>query len=363
MITCSGCGIDIQTEQQDKIGFAPKQALTRDIPYCQRCFRLRHYHETPSVSLTDSDYLELLHEIGSRKGLFAKVVDIFDFHGSFLPGLQRMIGSNPCVLIANKVDLLPKSASHERLIHWMKYEAKQLGLTVQDVLLVSAQKGTGVQEAMQRLDALREGEDLYIVGCTNVGKSTFINKVLEEAMGEKELITTSQIPGTTLGLIEIGLEDGQALYDTPGIVNADQMAHVLTADELKAITPKKEIKPKVYQLDEGQTLFLGGLARLDFLSGDHASFVVYVANDLYIHRTKTERADTLYEEHVGEMLTPPTKDRSAAFPSLTAQELSSKNEECDIVFSGLGWVRIPPGVRVRAYVPKGVTCLVRKAIL
>ena len=76
------------------------------------------------------------------------------------------------------------------------------------------------------------------------------------------MITTSHFPGTTLDMIEIPLDDDKALYDTPGIINHHQMAHYLDPTELKFITPKKEIKPKVFQLNSEQTLFLGGLSRL-----------------------------------------------------------------------------------------------------
>ena len=53
---------------------------------------------------------------------------------------------------------------------------------------------------------------MYVVGCTNVGKSTFINRIIKQVTGEGDIITTSHFPGTTLDMIEIPLDDGQALY-------------------------------------------------------------------------------------------------------------------------------------------------------
>src|SRR5690606_39422791 len=32
--------------------------------------------------------------LGERKGLIVKIVDIFDFNGSWLPGLHRFVGNN-----------------------------------------------------------------------------------------------------------------------------------------------------------------------------------------------------------------------------------------------------------------------------
>ena len=72
------------------------------------------------------------------------------------------------------------------------------------------------------------------------------------------------------------------------------MAHYIDKRDLKYITPKKEIKPKIYQLNENQTLFFSGLARFDYLSGGRRSFACYLPNEINIHRTKLENADELY---------------------------------------------------------------------
>jgi ribosome biogenesis GTPase A len=142
------------------------------------------------------------------------------------------------------------------------------------------------------------------------------------------------------------------------------MAHFVDKKDLKIITPKKEIKPKIFQLNEEQTLFFGGLARFDYISGGRRSFVCYVSNDVMIHRTKTENADQLYHQHVGEMLAPPRKDQLDTFPELVKQEFIIKEPKIDIVFSGLGWITInEPGAKIIAYAPKGVQTLIRKSLI
>lgn len=361
---CIGCGVKIQTEQPDELGFAPKSALEKETIICQRCFRLKNYNEVQDVHLTDDDFLKILNEIGTKDALIVKIVDIFDFNGSWLPGLHRFVGNNKILLIGNKVDLLPKSVKPSKLIHWMKHEAKEQGLKPEDVFLVSAAKGQFIQEAVAAIEKYRDGKDVYVVGCTNVGKSTFINRVIKEFSGGEDVITTSHFPGTTLDIIEIPLSDGKALIDTPGIINHHQMAHFIDKRDLKFITPKKEIKPKIYQVNEGQTLFFGGLARFDYLSGGRRSFVCYISNELGIHRTKIEKADELYQNHVGEMLTPPRKEGLDEFPELVRHEFMIKEGKTDVVFSGLGWVTInDPGAKVAAYVPKGVQVMIRKSLI
>lgn len=363
-VICIGCGVTIQTEDETKIGYAPPSALERDPVICQRCFRLKHYNEVQDVSLTDDDFLNILHGIGQADGLVVKIVDIFDFNGSWLPGLHRFVGKKDVLLVGNKVDLLPKSVKHEKVTRWMKQTARELGLQPRDVFLVSANKGHGIKEVMAAIDEYRNGKDVYVVGCTNVGKSTFINRIIKEATGKGNVITTSYFPGTTLDMIEIPLDDGAALYDTPGIINHHQMAHFVDKKDLKVITPKKEIKPKVYQLNEQQTLFFGGLARLDYMSGGRRPFVCYMSNELFIHRTKREHADELYEKHLGELLQPPRKSYCEQLPPLVAHHFTLKEPKTDIVFSGLGWVTChEPGAQVIAYAPKGVGVMLRKSLI
>lgn len=361
---CMGCGVKIQTENPKEIGYAPKSSLDKDFVICQRCFRLKHYNEVQDTELTDADFLKILNEIGRSNALIVMIVDIFDFNGSWIPGMNRFVGNNSILLVGNKVDLLPRSVKHNRLINWMKQEAKELGLKPEEVLLVSAAKGHFMKEAAAVIDEMRNGKDVYVVGCTNVGKSTFINRIIKEVTGEEDIITTSYFPGTTLGIIKIPLDDGKALMDSPGIINHHQMAHFVEPKDLKLITPKKEIKPKVFQLNEGQTLFFAGLARFDYVRGERNSFVCYFSNELLIHRTKTENADKLYQDHVGEMLAPPRREQIESFPELVKQEFMIKEPKTDIVFSGLGWITVnEPGAKVAAYVPKGVQAFIRKSLI
>lgn len=339
-IVCQGCGAPIQTIDKHQAGFVPESALSNELVICQRCFRLTHYNEVQDIPYTDSDFLEMISQISETKGLIVKVVDIFDFNGSFIKSLHRLTGNNPIILIGNKVDLLPKSTNLNKLRHWMKKSAADLGLVVQEVYLVSATSGHGFDKVKLAIEQYRKRQDVYVVGCTNVGKSTFINRLINDSTGTKEAITTSYFPGTTLGFIEIPLDEKTALYDTPGVVNRSQITHYLDNKDIKTITPTKEIKPRVYQLQVGQTLYIGGLARLDFIKGEKQSFVCYFANKLEIHRTKTVNADELYEKHRGDLLSPPSASSTEQFPPLMEKPFKITGDKTDLVFPGLGWITL-----------------------
>ncbi|GGE37279.1 ribosome biogenesis GTPase YqeH [Streptococcus himalayensis] len=365
-LLCIGCGVVIQTEHKKELGYTPQSALEKGLEtgelYCQRCFRLRHYNEITDVQITDDEFLKLLHEVGDSKALVVNVVDIFDFNGSIIPGLPRFVSRNDILLVGNKKDILPKSVKASKVTQWLAERAHEEGLRPVDVILASAQQKDAIKDLMDKIEKLRQGRDVYVVGVTNVGKSTLINAIIQEITGDKDIITTSRFPGTTLDKIEIPLADGAHIYDTPGIIHRHQMAHYLSGKNLKFASPRKEIKPKTYQLNPEQTLFLAGLGRFDFIAGDKQGFTAFFDNELKLHRTKLEGATEFYQKHAGSLLVPPTKAELGTFPELVRHEFTI-TEKTDVVFSGLGWIRLNSAAKVAAWAPKGVGVVTRKAII
>lgn len=363
---CIGCGALIQTTEETKVGYTPLSALEKGLEsgqvYCKRCFRLRHYNDIADVHISDDEFQALLHSVGDSNALVVNVIDLFDFNGSVIPGLSRFVSGNDVLLVGNKKDILPKSVKDSKVTQWLKERAYEEGLRPVDVLLISAQNNYAIKELIAKINQYRKGRDVYVVGVTNVGKSTLINAIIQEITGDKNIITTSRFPGTTLDKIEIPLDDGSYLYDTPGIIHRYQMAHYLSAKSLKFVSPRKEIKPKTYQLHPSQTLFLSGLARFDFVSGEKQGFTGFFDNELKIHRTKLEGASEFYRKHVGNLLSPPTISEKESFPELVRHEFTI-TEKTDLVFSGLGWIRVNGEAKVAAWAPKGVAVVTRKAII
>src|SRR5690625_695483 len=247
---CLGFSVKIKNEDKTGLVYAPPSSLENEDLLCQRCFQLRHYNKNATVSLDSDDFLQLVSTIHDTNSLIIHLIDIFDVDGTLLKNLKRIVGNNPILLVGNKVDLLPKSTNKGKLRNWLLKAAKENGLKVMDVYLISSAKGIGMDELAVRMEEERSKKDIYVVGVTNVGKSTFINQFIQRATGEKNAITTSYFPGTTLGFINIPLDDNSALIDTPGIVNPYQMAHYVSKDDLKIITLNKEIKSRNYKLND-----------------------------------------------------------------------------------------------------------------
>ncbi len=366
MIKCIGCGAVLQDEDENKEGYLPSSALKqenedRDL-YCQRCFKLRHYNELLDIELDENQYKEILNEISNRQALIVLVVDLFDFEGSFIQGIQRFALNNKIMIVGNKFDLLPLSTKESSIRQWVMKRSHELGVRPEKILITSAKKRQYIDELMASIEELRQGRDVYFLGASNVGKSTLMNAILSESIGEEALITSSYFPGTTLGKIEIPLDDGSLLIDTPGIIQDQQLNYYLKAKDLKAITPRKTIKPKSYQLNAGQSILFGGLGRMDLEQcPDKSSVVIYVAEGVDLHRTKTAKAAEVSERLVGRELTPPHRVEDFQWP-LKDHSYKLKADQ-DILISGLGWVRLPAGVTVRMWAPAPVNVNVRPPMI
>ncbi|MBU1144913.1 MAG: ribosome biogenesis GTPase YqeH [Firmicutes bacterium] len=367
---CKGCGALIQTIDKTLPGFVSEtmtDSFEQKNLLCQRCYRIRHYSDIITYSLSNDDYLNVINKISKENALIVKIVDIFDFSGSFVPAIKRLTGNEDVILVGNKMDLLPKNVKPERILNWLKQMLASEGFSVLDSILISAKYGNNFDDLMAIIEKHKGKRNVYIVGSTNVGKSKIINQILKRYLGSPaDVVTVSSSPGTTIGLVGFPLLDGTMIFDTPGVINKHQYTHYLTRPSYKLTVPKKEVKPLVFQLNEGQTLFFGGLARLDIINGetgDKVNVVTYFANTLNIHRTKTIRADELYETKLYSLLTPPFNEDEAV-PKWVFHEFKIRdNSKYDIVFSGLGFVTIRAPFYVRAFAPFVVGVYSRPAII
>ncbi|EFM12705.1 ribosome biogenesis GTPase YqeH [Paenibacillus curdlanolyticus YK9] len=364
--SCAGCGVKLQTTDKELSGYIPASAAERVPAICQRCFRIKNYNDASTVTIDQDDFLRLLGGIASTDSLVVHIVDLFDFEGSVISGLQRFVGSNPVLLVVNKIDLLPKAVNYNRIRNWVQQQAKEQGLKTVDVVLCSAKRNIGFDRVVEAIEHFRGRRDVYVVGATNVGKSTLINRIIQDYSDLDAELTTSRYPGTTLDAVHIPLDDGKSIIDTPGIVYSHRMTELVPRSVLQAILPDKPIKPLVYQLNEGQTMFVGALARFDFVSGDRQSFTLYISNGLEVHRTKLERAEELYANHKGVLLSPPSVEELDELPAWTRHSLRiPRGGDYDVFVSGLGWMQVngTSGALVDVYVPKGVKVLVRDSLM
>jgi ribosome biogenesis GTPase A len=190
----------------------------------------------------------------------------------------------------------------------------------------------------RRINKIR---DCYILGCASVGKSTFINAIKEKYLDDKKLITTSDQFQTTMDFIKVYIDEDNYIIDTPGLINYRSFGAYLDYDSMKMLMPKSYLKPRTYQLHPDQTIFMGGLAGIDFIKGDKINVSFYTSNDLYIHRTKTINASNIYETQITKLLVPPHTNEELERLSETKEVMFDIEDGAyDLLISGLGFVHI-----------------------
>ncbi|XP_040579418.1 nitric oxide-associated protein 1 isoform X1 [Lepeophtheirus salmonis] len=148
--------------------------------------------------------------------------------------------------------------------------------------------------------------------------------------------------------------DGRWFYDTPGTVSHDQVINLLTQEELQTILPQHTIQPRSFLIRIGQSVLLGGIARLDVVQGpDITKFrhplriTVFCSSALPINILETCYVEKFIQKYSHQLKVPSAnKSRLAKLPKMDFKEFvadSSKQETCvDIVLSSIGWISCFP---------------------
>ena len=270
MNKCHGCGIVLQNEDINKLGFTKN--INSDL--CERCFRIKHYNDYKRV-IKDNDYvLNLLKKIDS-KSLVVLVIDIINIPESL--DLVKNYIKNDILLVFSKADLLPSEMYDEKL----DKICSDLNIKYVDKLLVSANKNYNLDLLMEKINNYKKTNNVYFVGFSNSGKSTLLNKIIYNYTNLNETITTSLLPSTTLDLIEIKLNDELTIIDTPGLLEEGNLIDVIDESYLSRVMPKKKINPRVYQVKGNQLINVEDIITIGL---SNANIVLYISNDLKITR-------------------------------------------------------------------------------
>lgn len=462
-IPCNGCGAHLHCHHHTRPGFLPveifKGRTQNELKtiICQRCHFLKNYNLALDIEVTPEFYVETISRIKNEFALAIVIVDLLDFPCSLWPGMHKLLGhKRPVFIVGNKVDLLPRDCNSylDHIKQCLKEEIVKAGfdrLNVKHVSLISAKTGYGIEELITQLQKIWAYRgDVYLLGCTNVGKSSLFNVLLNSDYSRPEstdLIrkaTTCPWPGTTLQMLKFPIyrpseirvyerfkrlntekwikaeeeklrienarksgniadavpagsigrtfvrnaddevDDAFAMskgtqpitifnerskeyqrarwmYDTPGVMHPDQITNLLTPQELVEIQPKQMISPRSYRLKPGMSIFLAGLARLDFINSDSkflewVQIFVFASFNLPTVIVKTDHASEIYEKYINTPLlqVPMGNDeRLRKWPGLQCHleefnvrgyalkpNIRELNCSGDITLSSAGWVGI-----------------------
>ncbi|XP_041845959.1 nitric oxide-associated protein 1 isoform X2 [Melanotaenia boesemani] len=143
------------------------------------------------------------------------------------------------------------------------------------------------------------------------------------------------------------LKDAHWLFDTPGILKELDVLQLLQEQEVRLVVPTQAIIPRTFVLKPGMSLFVGALARIDFLQGGKSCwFSVMASSRVPVHITSLEKADGIYQKHAGHtLLGVPAggSERMEQFGALVPQEF---------VLEGRGYLEAAADIKLSSAEPK-----------
>ncbi len=313
MKRCMGCGAILQSKKKEEIGYVPKEK--KEAKLCERCFRLLHYNDLKFVEISSSK--KVLEQV-NKTGLFAFfLVDLLNINKEVLKTYHAITA--PKCFIISKVDFIPKYMNKNKIKVWLREEYD----VEEEIIFLSAHKNQNIHYIENMMEQKNITES-YLLGYTNSGKSTLLNKIMEE-----EQITTSIVPNTTIDFIKISLGNGKSIIDTPGFLYQDTLYPKDDVVFIKKINPKTFLKPITFQLKKGASLLIEDLLRIENQS-EKCNMTLYMSNLLSIKKVYAQN----------ELL----KNLES-----TSMHLE-KNQ--DLVLKGIGFINFKSDSKVKIYIQK-----------
>lgn len=329
MLKCNGCGVILQDKHKELLGYTKN--LNNNL--CERCFRIRNYNEYKTVIKDNNDYINILKDVNHTNDLVVLVVDLFNINKN-IEDISKYL-DNDILLVLTKRDILPKSCYDKKFMEYFN----QYNLNIVDTVIISSLKNYNFDELYNKINKYKKTNKVYVVGFTNSGKSTMINKILYNYSDNNMVITTSNLPSTTIDSIEVKVNHTLTLIDTPGLLDDGDIINYIDSSMLKKVIPNKELKPITYQIKNKQVILIDDLVRVDI--DNKNSLTIYMSNSLEINR---------FFKDIDKL-----KD-------LKKYELQVEDDS-DIVVQGLGFIKITNKTNVDIYVKEGVRVFVRKNLI
>lgn len=345
---CVGCGVNLQDKDPNKPGYIQLLSLNKSVLYCQRCYRIKNYNEMSKNELPFDVYLQIISKITYTNSLFIYVIDSLEMINSINLDVLEKLRKKDVIFVINKRDLLPRSIKDGTLKKHVKDYLKHFNIKYKDMIVVSSKAKYNVDLLIEKMMKWSKGRDVYFIGLSNVGKSTLLNAIIR-AVGvlDYDVLTTSKILGTTLSLVKIPLFEGKnAIYDTPGLVLKDSLLSNLDFQDYKTFLSSKEIKPLVYQMEENNSLIIGGVMMVSFKND--ANVILYNAPSVEVLRCKTEKGLSYFPYRLNELF-----DLKTVFHEFDEYEFEVKAGQ-DLNIFGLGFISFKNNCHIKIHIIKGV---------
>lgn len=330
---CRGCGALFQSNNPELEGFIKEENKEKST-LCERCFKIRNYGEYQKITKKNDDFFEILKQINETGDLVVLVIDIFNINKD-IKEICSYFKNNDVLVVLNKRDVLPLSVKINNLLAYVD----RLGINYIDKLIISTAKNYNFDLLMNKINTYKKNKNVYVVGFTNVGKSSMINKIIYNYSDSILDVTTSILPSTTLSNVKVDVNENLTLIDTPGIIDDGSIMNYLEPEKLKKVLPRNEIRTITYQIRSKQSIFIEDLVRIDCEMSNNLT--LYFSNKLDITR-EFNNSDKLHNLEKHELIV---------------------FENQDIVISGLGFIKVTDNGRIIIYTVPNVDVFTRPSLI
>lgn len=373
---CNGCGIILQSNDEEKLGYVPIEKLSGDDTnlLCKRCFRLKHYGINKQDKLPSGLYKQEVEKAINISDLVLIVLDIIDFESSFNEEILDIVREKPTLILVNKTDLLPKNVVKNNLIAWIKNRFLEEDAIFDDLSFVSAKSVEGINGIVKKIVKYAKSRDLQkitcsVVGVSNTGKSSLLNLILSN-YGKKSKLTVSKYSGTTVKNVKNTIKSQDVnidIYDTPGLIPKGRLLDFLDIETSLKIVPKNKIIPVKYNLKKDDVLMVTKYViiqkideKMDKSFNEHSvSFEISASPFVKHHKTNKEKSEILRDSDFLNMLDCEKINVEEKYINLEVN--LKKNEE--IAISGLGYITVSDNVKIKITYLRDLKIVIRPKMI
>jgi len=326
---CIGCGSILQSTDKNKIGYVP-DFKENEAKYCERCFKITHYNEKLILPLENiNNYI--IEEVNNNSEYIFFMIDLLNINSETINTFKML--KSPKTLIISKLDIIPKSIKEDLIANWIKetYDLKE------DIKFLSTKKNINTRLILKTLEE-NKINTAHILGYTNAGKSTLINKICEQNSIEGKTITTSILPNTTVDFINIPINENITIIDSPGFTQENTLYDNNEFLLMKNILPKNTIKPITEQTKENTSLIIEEKIRINANSKNSLTF--YMSNSIKI--------DKVFEKNKN-------------LTDINSKEYKLEGNT-DIVIKGLGFINVKKACTATIYTTNDNLIEIRKSM-
>lgn len=356
---CYSCGATLQCDDPNKDGYISKEMFENDarVMFCKKCYDKDSYDLEPNKVVLSDAFNVILADAHATDALIVLVIDLFSFEAALSSELTKKLRGRNILVVATKRDLLPSYVNDDILKEDVAHRMRMEKIIVKDIVLTSSTTELHIKEIIKKINELRKGHDVYLIGGDGAGKTLLINAILRNYKNpSNRQIKTMEYPGTTFRVLQIPLDKNCTLFDTEGIQITNSIFNHVEKEIYRQINPNREVKEECIKMWKDVSIFVGTIARFDFIEGKTTNVYCYFSRKVDLKRISTRRVEEIFEKHLRKKKYTPSSQKLNSLADFNTYEIKiTEKEGRDIGIQGLGWISfMGDNQTIRVSVPKGV---------